>query len=233
MNTTELEKIASLPAIQDAIRAQAEATEAESLSLRLGELAGYHHTLDEIDELKDQAAKLDAMQDELDRQSDELTRQRAAHAIELQRVNSRHRASIRELRNTHGSGLALAIGRTLANQADALRREADYQRIVRDKKEHWTGVVAEVPSPEAMRRADELERRAIQIEHERDAIMALEFARLSPQAIQRDILARVKGLGFNVNTTAEPAGWRVEGWDTPKTKAVPGHHVPREEQQDL
>ena len=38
MNITELEKIASLPAIQDAIRAQAEAIEAESLAMRLGEL---------------------------------------------------------------------------------------------------------------------------------------------------------------------------------------------------
>lgn len=221
MNTTELEKLTSLPLVQDAIRAQAEATEAESLTARIAALDTHQQASDELAELNTKATELDAMQDELDRQRDELARRRAAHAIELQQAGTRHRANIRELRDTHGSGLALAIGRMLASHAHSLRREAEYQRIVRDKKEHWTGIVAEVPSPEAMRRADELERRAMQIEHERDAIMALEFARVSPQAIERDIRARVKGLGFNMNASTEQTGWRVEGWDkTPKAKAA-------------
>lgn len=218
---TELEKLTSLPLVQDAIRAHAEATEAESLTARIAALDAHQQATNELAELNRKAAELDAMQDELDRQRDELARQRAAHAIELQQTGSRHRAAIRELRDTHGNGLALAVGRMLASHADTVRREADYWRIVRDRRETWTGTLVETPSPEAMRRADELDHRAMQIESERDAIMALEFARISPQAIERDIRARVTALGYNVNSTAEQTGWRVEGWDRPpRTKAA-------------
>lgn len=221
MHTTELEKLAALPLVQDALRAQAQATEGEALQARLTCLDAHRQASDELAELNSKATALDVMQDELNRQRDELARQRAAHAIELQQASTRHRTNIRELRDTHGSGLALAIGRMLTSHADTLRREADYQRMVRDRREHWTGIIAETPSPEAMRRANELDRRAMQIESERDAIMALEFARVSPQAIESDIRARVEGLGFNLNTATEQAGWRVEAWDkTPKTKGA-------------
>jgi hypothetical protein len=219
--TTELEKLASLPLVQDAIRAQAEAVEAESLAARLPILDAHQQTADALADLNSKAADLDAMQDELDRQRDELARQRAAHAIELQQAGTRHRAHTRELRDKHGSGLAVAIGRMLTVQADALRREAEYWRTVRDCSTHWTGVKHETPSPEAVRKADEFDRRAEQIENERDAILALEFARVSPQAIERDIQARVKRLGFNLNTTAEQSGWRIDGWEAkPKTRAA-------------
>lgn len=220
MRTTELEKLASLPLVQDAIRAQAEAAEAEALAARIAALDAYQQTTDALVGLNSKTADLDAMQDELDRQRDELARQRAAHAIELQQAGTRHRAHTRELRDKHGSELAATIGRMLGSHADSLRREAEYQHTLRDRKEHWTGIVSEVPSPEAMRKAADLERRAEQIEHERDAIMALQFARVSPQAIERDIQARVKALGFNMNTSAEQAGWRVEGWKEAKAKAA-------------
>lgn len=221
MHTTDFQKIAALPMVQDAIRQQSEAAEAKALAARLATLDACQQTADALADLSRKAAELDAMQDELNRQREELARQQEAHTIALQQAGTRHRASIRELRCKHGGELALTIGRMLAGHAHALRREAEYQRSVRDRKEHWTGIVAEVPSSDAMRKADELEHRAEQIEHECNAILALEYARVSPQAMERDIFARVKALGFSLNTATEQAGWRVEGWDkAPKTKAA-------------
>lgn len=221
MNTTDFEKIAALPLVQEAIRQQAEATEAESLAARLAVLDAYQKTADALADLDAQRIDLDAMQDELDRQRDALAEQRAAHHMERQQLETQHRAHTRELRGEHGSGLAADIARMLAGHADSLRREVGYQRTLRDRKRNWLGNTVETPSPEATRKAGELERRAEQIELERDAILALQYARLSPQAIERDIHARVMALGFSLNTATERAGWRVEGWEgKPKTKAA-------------
>lgn len=221
MHTAELEKLTSLPMVQAAIREQAEATEAESLAARAAVLDAHQQADAELAALNTEAAELDAMQDELDRQRDELAQQRTALNMLRQHVEAQRLTHARELRDTHGGRMIADIARMLAGHAHALRREAEYQRSVRDRKEHWTGIVAEVPSSEAMRKADELERRAEQIEHERDAIVALQFARIAPQRIEADIRARVKALGFSLNTTTEQAGWRVEGWEkTPKAKAA-------------
>lgn len=221
MHTPDFQKIAALPLVQDAIRKQAEAIEAESLAARLAILDAYQQTADALANLDAQRDELDARQDELDAQRDELAKQRAAHAIERQGLEAEHRKQARELRGNHGSELAATIGRMLGGHAFSLRREAEYQCTVRDRKPNWMGDIIEKPSPEAMRKADELERRAEQIEQERDAIMALQFARVSPQAIERDVRARVNALGFNLNTTTEKAGWNVEGWEgKPKTKAA-------------
>lgn len=221
MNTTDFEKIARLPLVQDAIRQQAETAEADSLAARLAVLDAYQQTADALADLDRQRGELDAMQDELDRQRDELAEQRAAHNMARQRLETQHRAHTRELRGNHGSGLAADIARMLGGHAATLRREAGYQRTLHDRKRNWLGNIVETPSPEAMRKADELDRRAEQIEHDRDAIMALQYARLSPQAIERDIRARVEVLGFSLNTATKQEGWRVEGWEgKPKTKAA-------------
>lgn len=221
MNTTDIEKIAALPVVQDAIKAQAEAIEAESLAARLTVLDAYQQTADVLAEHNGKAAELDAMQDELDRQRDELAKQRTAHAIDVQRSNARHRAHARELREKHGSKLAADIARMLGGHADSLRREVEYQRSLRDRKLNWMGDTVLMPSSTATQKADELERRAERIEQEREAILALQFARVSPQAIERDIQARVKGLGFSMNATSEQqAGWRAVWEAKPKTKAA-------------
>ncbi len=215
----ELEKIAALPLVADAIKAQAEAEEAEALAARIAALDAHQQASDALAAHNAKAAELDALREELESQREALARQRTAHAIEVQRIDNQQRAHTRELRDKHGSGFVLAISRMLASQADALRREATYQRAIRDRKEHWSGTVYELPSPEATRRAEDLERRAEQIERARDAVLALQFARISPQAIERDIQARVKGLGFTLNiATDEQAGWRIERWGRPKTR---------------
>lgn len=220
MNTIDFEKIAALPLVQDAIRAQAEAKESEGLAARLAVIDAHQQTADALAELERQRIELDAMQDELDRQRDELAEQRAAQSIERQQLEAQRREQTRELRGKHGSELAATAGRMLAGHADSLRREAGYQRTLCERRAGWMGRVVEQPSSGAMRKAGELERRAEQIEHERDAILALQYARLSPQAIERDIRARMKALGFSLNTT-EQEGWRVEGWEgRPKTKAA-------------
>lgn len=221
MNTPDLEKIAALPLVQDAIRAQAEATEAYSLAARLAILDAYQQTADALAELNSKDAELDAMQDELNRQRDELAKQRAAHAIEIQRTSAKHRAHARELRDKHGSKLAADVARMLDTHAQSLRREAEYQRSLRERKIHWTGDTIEKPAPEGQRKAAELEQRAQRIEHECAAITALQFARVSPQAIERDIRARVKALGYNLETTsAAQEGWRATGWEAGKVKAA-------------
>ena len=138
-----------------------------------------------------------------------------------QQVETRRRTHARELREKQGSELAVTIGRMLGIHAQTLRREVEYQRSLREKKLTWMGEAIEKPSPEAMRKADELERRAEQIERDRDAILALEYAHASPMAIERDIRARVGALGLTLNTTTGQAGWRVDGWNAkPKTKAA-------------
>ena len=224
MNTTQFsqfEKIASLPAVQQAIRVQAEHDEAESLSARLGALEGYWHTLDELEALNDQNAEFDTKQTELDQQRDELNKQRAANLIKRQQAEGRHNTYASELRQNHGSGQAADIARMLEVRVFGLRREATYQRSLREKKVHWTGEPIEKPIADAMQKADELERRAEQFEHERDAIRALEFACLSPQAIERDIRARVEKLGLILNIGTVASGWRFDGWDSkPKTAAA-------------
>lgn len=219
--TIDLEKLTALPLVQAAIRAQAEAAEAKSLTTRLSTLDAHEQATAELADLASQAADLDAMQDELNHQRDVLARQRTAHDMKRQQIEAKQREQTRELRRNHGGELASVIARILGSRADSLRHEVAYLRSLRERKPHWwNGGPIEKPSPEAMRKADELEYRAGQIEQERDAILALQLARVSPQAIERDIQARVKALGFNLNTTTEQAGWRVEGWRESKAKAA-------------
>lgn len=223
MNSNELEKLTALPAIQDAIRAQADAIEAESLATRLASLDAYQQAGDDLAALGSQAAGLDAMQDELDRQRNELAERRAAHAIEQQVIEAMQRIVAREMRQNHGSGQASDVARILGCHAESMRREAAYLRSLRIKRERWGGGIVEEIDPTAMRKAAELERKAAMIECERAAIVALEFARLSPQAIERDIRARVAGLGFTLKTAIVQEGWRLEGCDArPMTRTAQG-----------
>lgn len=219
MHATELEKIAALPLVQDAIRAQAEAIEAEALAARIATLDAYQQACDELESLDGVRRELEGMQDELSRQRDELGRKFAACTAAMQGAKQRQRAHTLALYRDHGGQQAVTIGRMLAAHATALRREAEYQRARRDLKTHWTGKVTEVPTASAIEKAVELECRAEQLTRESDAIMALQFSRISPQAIERDIQARVNALGFRLNITeADPEGWRIEKWQAVKVK---------------
>ena len=218
---SDIAKLAALPLVQAAIRAQAEAAEATALDVRLACLDAYQQAGDELAELGRRAADLNAMQDELDRQRKELAGQLEAHAIERQGVETRQRMAARELRQNHGSALAADVARLLQGQAESLRREAAYLRSLRERKPGWGGSMIESPVPDAMRKAAELERKAERFERERETIEQLQFARLSPQSIARDIKARVAGQGFTLQSAIVQEGWRSEGWEgVPNTKAA-------------
>lgn len=221
MHTTELEKLAALPLVQDAIRAQAQAIEGEALQARLACLDAYKQAGDELAILNTRTAELDTMQAELDRQRDELARQRAAHEIEVQHARARQSAQARELHRHHGGALVATIDAQLDSHASSLIREAERLRSLRESHQHWTGEIIEKPSPAAMAKADELERQTSTIEKARAAVLALQYASLSPQAIERAIRAELNGAGYNLATKdAEPEGWQIEGWERGKKRAA-------------
>jgi hypothetical protein len=218
MTTIDLEKITALPLVKDAIRQQAEAIEADSLAARAAVLDSHQQADAVLAALNTEAAEFDAMQDELDRQRDELSRQRDELNRQRQHVETQRRTHARELRDTHGGRLVADTVRMLTAHAASLRHEAEYQRGLRERKTGWMGRLVEGPSPAAMEKAAELDSRAGQIEQARDAIVALQFARIAPQRIEADIRARLEALGFSLNTISVMEGWRVEGWEgKPKT----------------
>ncbi len=134
--------------------------------------------------------------------------------MQRQHVETQRRTHARELRDTHGGRLVADTVRVLTAHAASLRHEAGHQRNLCERKTGWMGRLVEGPSPAALRKADELDSRAGQIEQALDAIAAHERARLSPQAIERDIRSSLEALGFSLHTSSVQEGWRVEGWDT-------------------
>lgn len=220
MNTTELEKIIGLPLVQDAIRAQAEAAEADSLAARLAVLDAFQEAEHELADLSAKRAELDAKSAELARQRVELARQRNATHAAAQHAGERLRSVDRELLQTHGGAAIASIHRMLDARLANLRAEITLLKSLREMRRNWIGDVYEVPAPAAQQKVTEKSRELEAITKAREAIAALKFAPVSPQQIERDIRAHLKAVGLNLGIgEAVQTGWRIEGWQ-PARKAI-------------
>jgi hypothetical protein len=215
MNTTELEKIAALPLVQNAIRQQAEAAEAESLAARIAALDAFEESAHELAALDVKSAELEAKRIELECQRTELARQRTATHAATQHAEARHRTHARELLQKHGGEAIASIRRMLDARLANLRDEIALLESLRDRKRNWLGDVFEVPAPAAQQKAAEKTRELEAVSKAREAIAALEFAPVSPEQIERDIRAHLQAVGLSLSLRVgevQETRWRIEGW---------------------
>lgn len=205
---TELENIIHLPAIQQAIKELEADNEAKALEARLSCLDELKAASEELAALKGKAAQIETEIATLDRQREEYSRKLDAVALVIQAMNSRHSDIVRDLNKQHGEWMMNTTILQLETKGHAMRRVAEFEKSRIKRMPGRMGNTVEVSDPGALARAAELETKAKVIEQARHAVLTLQRAPISPQAIERRIREALKGTDLDL-VTEQQAG-RVE-----------------------
>lgn len=221
MNHASIERIASLPAVREAIAAQAAAEEFDALTARMAALATRQNALDDAAENLERLALIDGQLAELDTARRELFEQRAQADQQHQHAAAERRNAERDLLEHHGSRLAVDIARQLQGRASGLRRDAERQRTLIERVPASFGRTRERTPEAAIQLARELDGQAAPLERAAAEIAGLQFAPKSPQEIERTIRDRLHDLGLTLHIAPDIAGWQPAGWGyAPKTVAA-------------